>query len=157
MARFTDAEGREWPLEINIPLAKAIKRELDVDILDVETAMEVLARNPVLLCDVLYLLVKRQADERGLTDEDFGNSLRGEALEHAQTAFLQALSDFSPPRQREILTAVLETWTEVEESLTSTAIRKIRAAGQRETSTGGSGSPASRESSVTSRAEPSAS
>lgn len=59
-----------------------------------------LADDPILLCDVLYVLCRQQAEERKITDEDFGRGLAGDALGEATKAMLAELADFFREPQR---------------------------------------------------------
>lgn len=149
MASFTDNQKREWTFHVDIPLARQVRQELGVDILDIEQGLRRLAGDPILLCDVLYLLCRRQADERQVSDEDFGRALVGESLEQSCEAYFEALLSFSPPRQREILTTMQTAGRALEEALTGIATQKIPEAIQRMRSlTGGNSSPVGKESSA---------
>ena len=59
-----------------------------------EPLLTKLGTDVILLCDVIYALVKPQADAAGVTDEQFGAALGGEAILAAQTAFYEELVDF---------------------------------------------------------------
>jgi len=48
----------------------------------------------ILLCDVIFVLVKPQADAAGVSDEQFAAALGGDAILAAQTAFYEELVDF---------------------------------------------------------------
>jgi len=78
---------------------------VDVDLVGATDAQLIqrLAGDPVLLVDVIYALCKPQADERNITDEEFGRAMWGDVIDHATTAMLEALADFFPSRRRELL------------------------------------------------------
>ena len=112
MKTFTDNAGRTWTIAINVDAIKRVKGLLDVNLLEVVegTLIERLIRDPVLLCDVVYVVCKPEADEKHVSDEDFGRAMAGDAIEHATRALLEELVGFSPsPRDRANLTRVLET------------------------------------------------
>jgi len=115
MKTFTDNAGRTWTIAINVGAIKRVRGLLDVDLLEVVEGklIERLIRDPVLLCDVVYAVCKPEADERHITDEEFGRAMAGDAIEHATKALLEELVGFSPsPRDRANLQRVLEaTWT----------------------------------------------
>ena len=93
---FKDTEGREWTLRIDVNAIRKL-RAIGVDFN--ELAAEGLARlktDFVLLCDVLYLLCKDQADRRNVTDEDFGRGLAGDVIASATEALILAVVDFFP-------------------------------------------------------------
>ena len=61
------------------------------------------ANDPILLCDILWVLCEGQAKASGVTDEDFGSSLAGDSIEEATRAFLDELVDFFPGARRLVL------------------------------------------------------
>jgi hypothetical protein len=112
MKTFTDNAGRTWTIAINVDAIKRVKGLLDVNLLEVVegTLIERLIRDPILLCDVVYVVCKPEADEKRVSDEDFGRAMAGDAIEHATKALLEELVGFSPsPRDRANLQRVLET------------------------------------------------
>jgi len=115
MRKFTDNAGRTWALAVNVGAIKRVRGLLDVDLLEVVEGklIERLIRDPVLLCDVVYAVCQPEADAQGVSDEDFGKAMAGDAIEHATKALLEELVGFSPsPRDRANLQRVLETtWT----------------------------------------------
>jgi len=98
MKTFTDSAGKTWTLSLTIDSAKRVKGLLDVNLLDLTGGepplLTRLGADVILLCDVLYAMVKPQADAAGVTDEQFGAALGGEAILAAQTAFYEELMDF---------------------------------------------------------------
>jgi len=114
MKTFTDNAGRTWTIAINVDAIKRVRGLLDVDLLDILDGqlIERLYRDPVLLCDVVYAVCKPEADAKGVSDEDFGRAMAGDAIEHATKALLEELVGFSPsPRDRANLQRILEmTW-----------------------------------------------
>ena len=115
MRSFTDNAGRTWTLAINVGAIKRVRGLLEVDLLEVVEGklIERFIRDPVLLCDVVYAVCKPEADAKGVSDEEFGKAMAGDAIEHATKALLEELVGFSPsPRDRANLQRVLEaTWT----------------------------------------------
>ena len=106
MPKFTDNAGRECNTHIDVPAARMVRKELGADLLDLDEGLPKIYGDPVLLCDVLYLLCREQSERAGVSDEEFGRGLRGEVLGDACSAFLHALMDFFPTRQREMLAAM---------------------------------------------------
>lgn len=112
MHTFCDNAGRVWSVEVNYSSIKACRGLLGVDLLglldDDFAGLAKLTADAIGLIDVLYVLCRDEAAKLGVTDEDFGRALRGDALEHAADAFLADLADFFPnPRVRAGLTAVI--------------------------------------------------
>ncbi len=111
MKTFTDNEKRDWTVEINVAALKRVRGLTGVDLMDIlgGSLIERLIRDPVLLCDVLYAACRPQAQERNLSDEDFGRAMAGDAIEHATAALLEELVSFCPsPRDRRSLGRVLD-------------------------------------------------
>lgn len=74
--------------------------------------------DPIFLVDVLYRLCKSQADSQNVSDEDFGRAMFGDAILHAQTAFIEERSDFFPSaRQRAAIKKVIGKTTQVVDRL----------------------------------------
>ena len=99
MKTFTDSAGHTWTLSITIDAIKRVQGLLPGVVL-----ADLMAGDPplltrlesdiVLLCDVIYALIKPQADTAGVTDVDFGAALGGEAITAAHDAFWSELADF---------------------------------------------------------------
>jgi len=113
MKTFTDNAGRDWVIEINVASLKRVKGLTGTDLIGLAVSMDTsvaerLASDPILLCDVLYAVCKPQADERGVSDEEFGRAMAGDAIESATVALLEDIVGFCPsPRDRAALGRVL--------------------------------------------------
>jgi hypothetical protein len=59
--------------------------------------------------DVLFIVCSEEAKRVSITDVRFGSAMAGDVLENAMTQFFQAMADFYPKVQRDVLTASLET------------------------------------------------
>jgi len=118
MKTFNDNAGRTWTIAINVDAIKRVRSLLEVDLLEIVEGklIEKLIRDPVLLCDVVYAVCKPEADAKGVSDEEFGRAMAGDAIEHATKALLEDLVGFSPsPRDRANLQRVLATtWNVME-------------------------------------------
>jgi hypothetical protein len=102
MKTFTDALDRSWQITINVSAVKRVRQALDVNLLDVAGGdlLGRLADDPCLLVDVLYVLCRPEADAKGVSDEDFGRAMVGDALDGASSALMKELLDFFPRAQR---------------------------------------------------------
>lgn len=111
MKKFTDSAGREWEIVLTIGSVKRVRELMSVDLLAIEHPIDrtkeddlallaELGTDIILLCDVIYVLVKPQADELKVSDEQFGASLGGEVILAAQEAFYDELVLFSRGRHR---------------------------------------------------------
>lgn len=108
MARYTDVKGREWPVRLTVRTVKRIRDEVAAggkafDILDVSGG-EVLAKlntDPVLVSEVLWIICRETAKERGVAQEDFIDALAGDAILDGGAALVEALADFFPKLEGE--------------------------------------------------------
>jgi hypothetical protein len=98
MKTFTDTAGRTWTVALTIDAAKRVKSLLDVNLLELEAGdpplLTRLGTDVILLCDVIFALVKPQADAAGVSDQEFAAALGGDVVLSAQTAFYEELVDF---------------------------------------------------------------
>jgi len=109
MKTFKDNGGQSWTISINVDAIKRVRSLLDVNLLDAVDGklLEQLVTDPVLLCDVIYCIVKPECDSKNVSDEDFGKTMAGDAIEHAATALLEELVDFFPLGKRRVLQKAL--------------------------------------------------
>jgi hypothetical protein len=126
MRTFTDSVGRVWIVQINVAAVKRVRGLLGIDLYklidDGFQRLGEVVSDPVQLADVLYCLVKDEADARGLTDEDFGRGLAGDAITEAADVFVEELIDFFPdPRARAALRKVIDAGRTVRHRLLSHA------------------------------------
>ena len=105
MRTFVDNAGRTWTVAVSVDSIKRVKSLLSVNLLDAIEGklIEQLASDPVLLCDVIYVLCKPEADARNVSDEEFGRAMAGDAIDNATTALLEELVDFFPSGKRQVL------------------------------------------------------
>ena len=106
---FTDTAGHSWTVEINVDAVKRVKAALEIDLLETATGPLVarFVNDPVLLCDVLFVLCQKQADAQGITAEDFGRAMGGDVLDDATAAFLEGIVLFFPSQRRAVLQKAL--------------------------------------------------
>ena len=106
MHSFSDNAGRTWTLSLTYGSAKRVKALLgnDVDLLAIEQGtpplLTRLATDVVVLCDVIFALLKPQADEQGVTDEQWAEAMGGEAIMAAQDALYEEIISFFQSRAR---------------------------------------------------------
>ena len=129
MKAFKDRDGREWKLSLNVTSVKRVRDLLKIDLLRIDEAMlETLATDEVALVNVVYALVKPEADGRspGVSDEDFGRAMAGDAIDEAWKALLEELADFfRNPRKRELVRKALAKLSELEEKIIAHGERMI--------------------------------
>lgn len=125
MKTFTDNTGRVWTLAVNVAAIKRVRAlcgvnlssivELDKDNNPDTKLIEQLSTDPVLLVDVLYAVCKNECDQKGISDEEFGMAMSGDAIEHATTALLDEIIDFFPEAKRLAFKKILSATRRFEE------------------------------------------
>lgn len=117
MKSFTDNTGRSWSIVMTIGSVKRVRDLLGVNLLEPESGdpplMTRLGTDEILLCDVIYCLIKPQAEEQGVSDEQFGAALGGEAILSAQKAFYDELIDFFQLRGRKDRAKMMEKQAQI--------------------------------------------
>jgi len=106
MPSFKDRHGLSWDIELTVSAAKRVKNLCGVDLYEALDGKLIgrLASDVALVADVIYCILKPEADARSLTDEQFGESLDGQAMGEAMDAFMEALADFfARPDQRRVV------------------------------------------------------
>lgn len=125
MKTFTDNTGRVWTLAVNVAAIKRVRALCGVDLTAIveldknnnpdTKLLEQLSSDPVLLVDVLYAVCKAECDQKGVTDEDFGMAMAGDAVEHATSALLDEIIDFFPAPKRLAFQKILSATRRFEE------------------------------------------
>ena len=128
MKTFKDNQDRKWTVTINVSAIKRVRAELDLDLLEAieGTLLERMVSDPILLCDILYVLVKPEADAKGISDEDFGQALAGDAIDRACQAFIGELVDFFPKGRREVLAEAVAKVREIEAKVLDRTMARLR-------------------------------
>lgn len=122
---FKDSTGCNWNLQINVAAVKRVKTACGVDLSQIsDDLIERFSSDPCLAVDVLYVLVKAQADAIPLTDEQFAERLGGDSLELAGEAFMQELIDFFPSRTRSMLQRAASKGKELQAAMVALAEKK---------------------------------
>jgi len=125
MKAFSDARGRTWQLDVNIAAIKRVKGLLGIDLLALGEGepplMTCLGTDVVLLCDIIFALLKPQADGANVSDEDFGAALGGEAIFAAQEAFYEELTAFFRSLGRQEMATALTA----QRKLIATAVMEV--------------------------------
>lgn len=129
MKPFKDAHGRDWSVAID---THAIKRVRDhtglllTKVVEDRSLVEQLA-DPIMLVDVLFVVCKPEADQRGVSDEQFASGLVGDAIDHATDALIGALADFFPSARASLLRTAWGKARTAEERATARAMANLQA------------------------------
>lgn len=119
MPSFIDNKSRKWTIEIDVNVIRAVRKETQVNLYnalaDGFKGIHELLADPVMLCDVLWIICKDQAEKMSptVTDEMFGKSLRGDAIVNAVDALVGGLIDFFP--QEKARTNLAAAWAKSKE------------------------------------------
>lgn len=133
MRQFKDNAGRTWEISVNVDAIKRVRALLKddagvpVNLLSAVEGhlLEKLASDPILLVDLVYVLCQPAADRLGVTDEDFGRSMAGDAIDAATVAMMEELTDFFPASRRPLLQAATKKLAYLQNIATSEAIRRL--------------------------------
>lgn len=111
MRNFTDNDGRTWKLEVNTFTLMRVRDELEFDLLDVKNGKVFfsLADNPAILCEVIWILIEKEAGGQSVDQESFFRSMYGDPIDLAITALMEEIVNFfRKPAQRAVLSKALE-------------------------------------------------
>lgn len=118
MKSFVDNTGRTWMLTVNVGTIKRVRALCCIDLANIITMesgqtpkmelLERLATDPVLLVDVLYAVCKEEAEQKKVSDEEFGRAMAGDAIEYASSALLDEIIDFFPQAKRQVFRKILD-------------------------------------------------
>ena len=131
MRTFKDNAGRTWTLALDVWTVKQVRDLLAMDLLDLgespgkPSLLVRLISDPVLLVDVIYAVCRDQAAGAGISDEQFGRAMAGDAIEQATTAVLEELVDFFPSRRRIVLRKAMDKLRSLESVVLEAAQRRL--------------------------------
>ena len=104
MKTFQDSAGRTWILSMTIDSVKRVRDLMQINLIEPEAGepplLTRLGSDDLLMLDVIYCLLKPQADELKVSDVDFARALGGDAVLAAINAFYEELTDFFQKRGR---------------------------------------------------------
>ena len=133
MRTFTDNTGREWTVAVNVDALKRVQGLIGVNLIEQAIDGKLFTRlavDPILLCDIIYALCRPQAESAGVSDDEFGRAMGGDAIQFATTALLEELVDFFPNPRRNVLRRALAKSAEIDEermALIQTKIDRLQA------------------------------
>jgi hypothetical protein len=105
-----DAKGGTWDIIINVSSMRRVRDLVGVNLMDVAGGeiLNNLSKDPVLFVDVLYAILKPQAEAKKITDEEFGESLNGDALDEASKELVEGLISFFPRAKGNVMRLAAE-------------------------------------------------
>jgi hypothetical protein len=131
MREFRDDQGRPWQVALTVASALRIRDNVTIDVVDEATGerkampfdmvdaanisqtFQVLRSQYAKIGEILYALLTKQVEAKGLTREDFLDGLRGDSLDAATKAIEQELVDFFPQRLRKMISLLAQKMDEV--------------------------------------------
>ena len=129
MTSFRDTAGRTWQISLTIDALKRVKSLLQIDLTEPlqgePPLMTRLAIDVLLLCDVLFALIKPQADAAGVSDEVFGASLGGEAILATQEALTQEWLDFFQNLRRTHLVTAIQKQRDLVQAIVAAGEQRL--------------------------------
>lgn len=126
MPTFKDSTNREWLIKLNVDLIEKVRIFNGVDLVDITAAsMKRLRVDEVLLVRTLWQLCEPQADKAGVTPEQFGESLFGDALDRGFEAVRGAVDDFFPSTKRDLWRRMMAVEAKQEAEALSIAIENL--------------------------------
>jgi len=101
VASFQDAGGNTWEIVLDVNAAKRVRDHLDLSLFDLLDPKKFgpWAQDIIRVVDTIYVIVKPQADGKGITDEQFGALMLGPAIDKAIDAFVEAIRVFLKGRR----------------------------------------------------------
>lgn len=127
MASFTDEIGREWRVQLHPAKVREIQERFGILLTDLRSdAFNQLSMDPILLVNTLYLICKQQADELGLSDDNFGE-LMVPVIDQAVVALEVAICELFPSGRRSLLKSLHEKQEAMQRKAMETAIQELDA------------------------------
>lgn len=100
MRLFTDASGRQWPISVNVFTVERVRGKLGIDLLavldDKAKLYSDLCGNLILVANVVHCICEPDIEKSGISKDEFGRGLYGDAILSAQQALLEEIADFFP-------------------------------------------------------------
>ena len=124
MHEFKDDLGRPWRVHITCASNKRIAAHAGFDFADIANgkAVELFGGDTAHLLDILWPLVKADADTRGIDYDSFGDGLRGDCLVDATTVLKEELLLFFPSPRRLLMQKLVAKM----EKIVSEASQKVQ-------------------------------
>ena len=150
MREFRDDQGGKWQVSLTVSSAARVKDLVRVvlppktadepapteavpfDLIDageIARTFQVLRSNFSALGETLAAILLPQIIQKGLTQEQFLDALRGESLEQGGLAVEEELIGFFPPRLRGVVTSLAARMTELADEVTKQAEAALRTPG----------------------------
>lgn len=115
MREFTDKTGAKWEIELTIGLISRLRKNTRFNLYEPHTGtpplVSVLDDDLEQFWELLWHLVEKQADARGINAEQFGDLMASKSLVDAQRVFMEEWRDFFRDLQQPQNAGMLESLT----------------------------------------------
>lgn len=130
MRTFSDLAGREWRVSVNSWTLKGVYDNTNVLLTKlVEDNCRILSElyaDPLLLVSVLWWIVASQAEEAGVSQQEFAESLAGDPLGEARNALIEETTDFfDDPATRDRVRRLIAKVMEIADKTSTQAGKRI--------------------------------
>lgn len=133
MASFKDMNGRTWTVEITVGSMRRVNTLIGVNLFKMHeprvpggiVLFDEIFNDALLLVDIVFALVKPQADRVNVSDEQFGESLGPEGLRGATEALRESLSFFYQTFGKPDLVAALKKQKELANEMALAQAKEI--------------------------------
>jgi len=120
MKTFRDAIGREWQITLNIYTLTRIRDGVGLNLARPGQDLAGVIGDDLTFAAILWEMVRDQAKQLGLLQEQFLASLTGEVLEQAKSLFVEELVSFFPK-----LRPVMETLRQIEDTYNQALVAEM--------------------------------
>ena len=137
---FVDGLNRSWTVTLDFAAAKRVRgavvtlnedgEEVPFDLIDagqIGVTMQSLRSRYQTLGETIYQIVKPQADQKGLTEEQFLDGCLGDSLDAAADAIETELINFFPKSLREVTKVMFRKNTELRNNALAQAMKDLEA------------------------------
>lgn len=123
------SSGKKVELAVTAGSVKLVHNLLKIDLMSIDSkggsTLQELVENPISLCDVLFVLCKKNCDEQKITDIEFGEGMDGNCIADATSAFTEELVNFFPLHRRTLLMQSLKTMEEMQNKIAILGVEKM--------------------------------
>lgn len=127
MEKIKLLSGKTVDLSISAGSIELVKNQLKVSLVDLGSTgvIEKMMDDPLLLCNIIYLLCKRSCEEQKISAEDFAYGMEGEQIEAATKAFIEELINFLPPSKKTLLRQSLKMQETLNQKMVESSMAKM--------------------------------
>lgn len=120
MKTFRDAVGREWQIALNIHTLTRIRDGVGLNLARPGQDLAGVICDDLTFAAILWEIVRDQAKQLGLSQEQFLTALTGEILEQAKPLFVEELVSFFPK-----LRPIMETMRQIEDTYNQALVAEM--------------------------------